>query len=100
MDLIGRLEPLIFWIERQENPIIILGHQAVLRCISAYFFGIDLNKIPYLEIPLNTIIKMIPETYSFKEEYITVDTKTGEYKSSMQARKKYSIDEDGSRKYK
>jgi broad specificity phosphatase PhoE len=67
MDVIGRLEPLIYWIERQKDPIILFGHQAILRCISAYFFGIELNKIPYLEVPLNTIIKLTPETYSFKE---------------------------------
>ena len=40
MDVIGRLEPLIYWIERQKYPIIIFAHQAILRCISGYFFGI------------------------------------------------------------
>lgn len=42
LDVIGRLEPLIYWIERQKSPIIIFGHQAILRCISGYFFGIEI----------------------------------------------------------
>lgn len=48
MDVIGRLEPLIYWIERQKEPIIIFGHQAILRCVFAYFLSIEHKKIPYL----------------------------------------------------
>ena len=77
LDVIGRLEPLIFWIERQKSPIIIFGHQAILRCISGYFFGIEIERIPYIDVPLHTIVKMTPETYSFKEEYMIVDIETG-----------------------
>ena len=100
MDVIGRLEPLVYWIERQKYPIIIFAHQAILRCISSYFFGVDINKIPYIEIPLHTIIKMIPETYSFKEEYFEVDIENGNIRRSTQVKKKYSWDYDGSIKFK
>lgn len=100
MDVIGRLEPLIYWIESQKYPIIIFAHQAILRCILAYFFGIDNSSIPYIEIPLHTIIKMIPETYSFREEYFEVDTVTGDIHRMTQVKKKYSWDYDGSLKFK
>lgn len=42
LDVIGRLEPLIYWIERQKNSVFVIGHQAIIRCISAYFFNINL----------------------------------------------------------
>lgn len=60
LDVIGRLEPLIYWIERQNHPIAIFGHQAVLRCINAYFFNVELEKVPYIDMPLHTIIRLTP----------------------------------------
>lgn len=35
-DLVSRLEPVIMELERQEN-VLVVAHQAVLRCLLAYF---------------------------------------------------------------
>lgn len=35
-DLVARLEPVIMELERQEN-VLVVSHQAVLRCLLAYF---------------------------------------------------------------
>lgn len=35
-DLVQRLEPVIMELERQEN-ILVICHQAVMRCLLAYF---------------------------------------------------------------
>lgn len=35
-DLVARLEPVIMELERQEN-VLVVAHQAVLRCLLAYF---------------------------------------------------------------
>ena len=35
-DLVARLEPVIMELERQEN-VLVVGHQAVLRCLLAYY---------------------------------------------------------------
>lgn len=35
-DLVARLEPVIMELERQKN-VLVIGHQAVLRCLLAYF---------------------------------------------------------------
>lgn len=35
-DLVARLEPVIMELERQQN-VLVIGHQAVLRCLLAYF---------------------------------------------------------------
>jgi broad specificity phosphatase PhoE len=38
-DLIYRLEPVVFEIERTKHPVIVLSHCAVLRCLKAYLAG-------------------------------------------------------------
>lgn len=49
-------------LERQDN-ILVVGHQAVLRAILAYFLNKSHQELPYLEIPLHTVIKLTPRAY-------------------------------------
>ncbi|KAJ3259807.1 Fructose-2,6-bisphosphatase [Boothiomyces macroporosus] len=74
-DLVHRLEPVILELERhkEEDPIYIIGHQAVVRAIYAYFHGISHEELPYIKIPLHTIIKLTPKAYHCLEERIVVD---------------------------
>ncbi|KAI8895770.1 histidine phosphatase superfamily [Globomyces pollinis-pini] len=74
-DLVHRLEPVILELERHHDPepIYIIGHQAVVRAIYAYFHGIDHDELPYIKIPLHTIIKLTPKAYGCLEERIKVD---------------------------
>jgi broad specificity phosphatase PhoE len=60
-DLIKRLEPIIIELERIQRPILVIAHQAVLRCLYAYFFDLKAETIPYLSIPLHTVIKLEPK---------------------------------------
>ena len=48
IDIIDRLQPVIFELERNTQPIIVVSHQAVLRCLLAYFLDIPRQKIPYI----------------------------------------------------
>ncbi|KAI4735450.1 bifunctional 6-phosphofructo-2-kinase/fructose-2,6-bisphosphate 2-phosphatase [Aureobasidium sp. EXF-12298] len=66
-DVVIRLEPIIMELERSEN-ILIVTHQAVLRCIYAYFMGVDQAKSPWMEVPLHTLIKLSPRAYGTQEE--------------------------------
>ena len=50
-------ESIIMELERQEN-ILIISHQAVLRCIYGYFMNIPHKDIPYINIPLHTVIQV------------------------------------------
>jgi len=77
IDVIGRLEPLIYWIERQKHSVLVIGHQAIIRCISGYFFNIDLKELPNLEVPLHTLIKLTPANYTFSEELVKVNLEGG-----------------------
>lgn len=76
-----RLEPVIMELERQEN-ILIIGHQvcrehasrqatdsqAILRCLYAYFLALPQEELPYIKIPLHTLIKITPMAYGCHEE--------------------------------
>jgi broad specificity phosphatase PhoE len=71
--VITRLEPIIFELERQEEPLLIVAHQAVLRCLYAYFLDLSTEELPYLSIPLNTLIRLEPKAYGCKEKRIKFD---------------------------
>lgn len=71
-DVVIRLEPIIMELERSEN-ILIVTHQAVLRCIYAYFMGSAQDKSPWMEVPLHCLIKLTPRAYKTEEERIYAD---------------------------
>jgi len=58
LDIIQRLEPVIIELERQQAPVVVMSHQAVLRALYAYFADKPLKEIPFLEVPLHTIIEI------------------------------------------
>ncbi|KAJ8954748.1 hypothetical protein NQ318_011443 [Aromia moschata] len=49
-DLVARLEPVIMELERQGN-VLVVSHQAVLRCLFAYFLDKSADELPYLKVP-------------------------------------------------
>jgi broad specificity phosphatase PhoE len=50
-DVVIRLEPIIMELERSEN-ILIVTHQAVLRCIYAYFKEKDQSESPWMAVSI------------------------------------------------
>jgi len=73
LDVISRLDPLVHELESYQEPVLIVGHQAVLRLIYAYFTGKPRDECPRLSFPLNTIIKLTPRTHDCDEQRITLD---------------------------
>jgi len=53
-DVVVRLEPVIMELERQEN-VLVVCHQAILRCILGYFMSLPQEDYPYVDIPLHTV---------------------------------------------
>lgn len=62
-DVIRRLEPVLVETERQVTPVIIVSHQAVLRCLYAYFLDQPVAKCPTLAVPLHTVMEIVPKAY-------------------------------------
>jgi len=54
-------------LERSED-ILIVTHQAVLRCIYAYFMQKSQVESPWMNVPLHTLIKLTPRAYGTQEE--------------------------------
>uniref|UniRef100_A0AAQ5Y3C8 6-phosphofructo-2-kinase domain-containing protein n=1 Tax=Amphiprion ocellaris TaxID=80972 RepID=A0AAQ5Y3C8_AMPOC len=68
-DLVQRLEPVIMELERQEN-VLVICHQAVMRCLLAYFLDKSAGELPYLKCPLHTVLKLTPVAYGCKVESV------------------------------
>lgn len=71
-DVVNRIEPVIMELERQEN-VLIVTHQAVLRCIYAYFMNVPQSESPWMTIPLHTLIKLTPTIEGVKVTRIKTD---------------------------
>ncbi|XP_022191025.1 6-phosphofructo-2-kinase/fructose-2,6-bisphosphatase [Nilaparvata lugens] len=72
IDIMNRLEQVIMELERDEN-LLVISHQAVLRCILGYFLDKDLDELPYINVPLHTIIKLTTEGYKCRLEFIKLN---------------------------
>lgn len=68
-DLVARLEPVIMELERQGN-VLVVSHQAVLRCLLAYLLDKSADELPYLQVPLHSVMKLTPVAYGCKVETI------------------------------
>ncbi|XP_020559252.1 6-phosphofructo-2-kinase/fructose-2,6-bisphosphatase 2 isoform X6 [Oryzias latipes] len=73
-DLVQRLEPVIMELERQGN-VLVICHQAVMRCLLAYFLDKSAEDLPYMKCPLHTVLKLTPVAYGCKVEmfYLNVE---------------------------
>jgi len=69
-DVIERLEPIIFELERQREPVLVIAHQAILRALYGYFTNRTRSETPHIEIPLHTLIRITPRAYGYDEERV------------------------------
>lgn len=59
-DVVTRLEPIIMELERggggeHGGDILIITHQAVLRCIVAYFMGKERSESPWMNVSITLL---------------------------------------------
>lgn len=69
IDVMNRLVPVLAQLECETN-ILTVSHQAVLRCILGYFLETPPEEIPYIHVPLHTIIKLTLQGYNYNMETI------------------------------
>jgi broad specificity phosphatase PhoE len=63
-DVIQRLEPVIFELERSRNPLLIVSHPTPLRFLHAYLMGMGPEEAVVLKIPRNTVFEILPTAYN------------------------------------
>lgn len=71
-DLIRRVEDIIIELERCREPLLVVGHQAVLRVLYAYLMQKSPDECPHLSIPLHTVIELSPEGVNYVEQRHTL----------------------------
>ena len=67
-----RLEPIILELEREQNDLLIIAHESVLRVLYGYLMACNATDIPFLSFPRNEIIEIIPASYSNEATRITI----------------------------
>ena len=71
-DLAVRLEPIILELEREQNDLLIIAHESVLRVLYGYLMACNAVDIPFLSFPRNEIIEIIPASYNNEAKRIHV----------------------------
>ena len=67
-----RLEPIILELEREENDLLIIAHESVLRVLYAYLMHCSTMQIPTLRFPRDEIIEIIPAAYQNEAKRIHI----------------------------
>jgi broad specificity phosphatase PhoE/predicted kinase len=67
-DVMGRLDPVILELESRRDPVVVIAHNAVIRCLYAWFTELPPERAPHLEIPLHTVLALTPKAYGVAEE--------------------------------
>ncbi|KAF2759177.1 6-phosphofructo-2-kinase/fructose-2,6-biphosphatase 3, partial [Pseudovirgaria hyperparasitica] len=63
-DLAVRMEPIILELEREQNDLLIVAHESVLRVLYGYLMACNAADIPKLQFPRDEIIEIIPSSYN------------------------------------
>ena len=63
LDVVARLEPIVIEMERHREPLVIVGHQGILRIIYAFYMGLSRADAPYVSIPLNCVTQLTPSAF-------------------------------------
>lgn len=67
LDLLQRVDSVIQAL-LTKTDVLVVSHQAVLRCIMAYFTGSKPESIPYINVPLHTLLIVKSYGYDFQIE--------------------------------
>lgn len=71
-DLAVRLEPIILELEREQNDLLIVAHESVLRVLYGYLMACGARDIPKLQFPRDEIIEIVPASYNNEARRIHV----------------------------
>jgi broad specificity phosphatase PhoE len=56
------MEPIILELEREENDLLIIAHESVLRVLYGYLMACNAADIPKLEFPRDEIIEVMTKS--------------------------------------
>ena len=96
LDMIHRLDQMVFEMDRHREPLLIVAHQGILRLLYAYLMDMPREEAPYVSIPLNTVIKLEPKVYGCDEKRFELLRKCPNPDGQKETRlkKSESVDDD------
>ncbi|XP_050085919.1 6-phosphofructo-2-kinase/fructose-2,6-bisphosphatase-like isoform X2 [Anopheles aquasalis] len=69
LDLLQRVDSVVQAL-LTNTDVLVVSHQAVLRCIMAYFKGVKPDDVPYINVPLHTLLVVRSYGYDFVVETV------------------------------
>lgn len=69
LDLLQRVDSVVQAL-LANTDVLVVSHQAVLRCIMAYFKGTRPDDVPYINVPLHTLLIVRSYGYDFEVETV------------------------------
>lgn len=70
-DVITRVRPIIVELERQQRSLVVVCSLAVQRCLYAYFMGIEVSEVPYIDLPQHQLTELIPSPFGTGYRHIS-----------------------------
>uniref|UniRef100_A0A1I7XJP2 6PF2K domain-containing protein n=1 Tax=Heterorhabditis bacteriophora TaxID=37862 RepID=A0A1I7XJP2_HETBA len=67
----------------KKANVLVISHQAVLRCILAYFYDRPLDDLPYIDLPLHSLVKLTPRAYHCDSTIYRFDIESGQWSAEM-----------------
>jgi broad specificity phosphatase PhoE len=58
IDCCNRVIPILEQMETSPEPLLIVAHQAILRCVVTYLLKGDLGKLPNVKIPQHCLLRV------------------------------------------
>ncbi|KAL5279286.1 hypothetical protein ACFFRR_003708 [Megaselia abdita] len=69
LDLLQRVDSVVQGL-LTKTQVLCVSHQAVLRCIMAYFHGTKPDQVPYINVPLHSLLVVRTNGFNFEVEKI------------------------------
>ncbi|CAI2369975.1 unnamed protein product [Moneuplotes crassus] len=79
IDLKARLKPFLEEIEESQTPVLVISHQATLRCAYDHMKGLKTEEIPYIQVPLHSLVKFERSIFGYRETIYKYDTEKGTF---------------------
>ena len=71
-DLIQRVKKAVVKIESRRKDVLVIAHRAVNRCLFSYFIPTPQEEIPYIDMPLDRVMKIRPQRALYDYEVLSV----------------------------
>lgn len=52
-----------FFVATQPRSLVVMCHLAVQRCLFAYFMGVEISKVPHIDLPIHHLTELTPSPF-------------------------------------